>query len=77
MRKKYVIFNDCFPVVFTDPISHKAIADCFPRMKVTSAAFYTVVYSHRGGRIAVFGGSVSLQISHKSDDFEILKLLLE
>ena len=66
---KYIIFNDCFPVVFFEGIPHteQAKGTIF---KPTSAGFYD---KKRG----CYGYSNSLNLKSRPEDTEIIRKFIE
>ena len=71
---KYVIIDDCFPVVFSAAIPHKDVAiGLCSHGPVTSAGFLT----DQGDHISAHGESVSLDIKSKPGDSRILTRFLK
>ena len=56
---KYVMFNECFPVIFCAPVSHRAVAASLQtdNHRVTSAGF---IHNEKG-EIVTYGESETLK----------------
>ena len=67
---KYIIIDFVFPVLFTDAIEHKKMAN---GRFVTSAGFVKIV----DGKVEVYGDSISLKLKPDVDDADIISLMLE
>lgn len=77
MKAKYIIFGYDFPMIFNDPITHKAAASCYcSREPVTSAGFCAIQNDESGLRVSVWGKSVSLgDMPSKPEDADVIARL--
>lgn len=84
-RKKYVILDECFPIIFTEAIGHdnfKSISTGVGILKPTSAGFFDTTIDHIrkavGDYITVntYGESVSLKLQSKPEDARLIEKLL-
>jgi hypothetical protein len=67
---KYIIFDNCFPVIFSEGISHNEVT--VHGMKPTSAGFAILIGYGNYITVNCYGESVSLKLSHKEHDEEII-----
>jgi len=81
MNVKYIIIDECFPVLFSYGITHSDV-NIFPRFgngKITSAGFCSINSCNdfedgkRTVNVTVWGESVSLGIKSKPQDAEIIR----
>ena len=75
MKLKYIVFDDCLPVVFHEGISHNKVRAGNPinsSLKATSAGFCTV----KDNKVSTFGESSSLGLKPGKFDGEILTKML-
>ena len=73
---KYIIFDDVYVVVFTATIKHVDVARNIG-MQPTSAGFCRIFSEDDKMEISAWGESVSLDISSKEDDADIIRRCLE
>jgi hypothetical protein len=66
-KMKYIIFGDCFPVIFSGALEHAKIAEGVP-MPPTSAGYC----EWRNGVLCTFDKSVSLSLSPDEYDATLL-----
>ena len=66
---KYVMIEECTPVIFTDPISHK---DLKGHGEITSAGFL----HFESGELHVYGESLSLKMGPGPRDKELIEAFL-
>jgi hypothetical protein len=75
MQAKYIIFGEDFPMIFNDPITHKAAAGSYHE-PVTSAGFCSIQTTKNGLSVSVWGKSVSLgDIESKPEDADVIATL--
>jgi len=66
---KYVILNNCYPILFPGNLVHSEVAEAIGGRKVTSAGFCQIV----AGEVMVSGGSISLDVDSHPDDAQLIK----
>lgn len=69
MNNKYIILDDCFPVLFTGAQEHGNVK---AGRKVTSAGFWKVI----NGKVSTYGNSLSLKMSPGEFDAEIIQKMI-
>jgi hypothetical protein len=67
---KYIIFDDIFPVIFNEAISHNSII--INGMRPTSAGFVNINSIENELSVKTYGESISLGISSKKEDKDII-----
>ena len=69
MKVKYIIIDDCYPVIVSACHTHQEAARVDGR-KVTSAGFFSMTYNDKTCEFEChpFGESVSLKIKSKPED---------
>lgn len=72
-RKKYIIINGVFPVVFAEAIPH---ADMRKLGNITSAGFVNITPNGEGIDVLTYGISEGLCMASKPDDAVIIKTIL-
>lgn len=70
MQRKYLILDDCFPVLFTGALKHDKISTA--GRKVTSAGFFEI----NDGKVRTFGESVSLMMRPGEFDAQLIQKML-
>lgn len=71
-KMKYIVFGDCFPVIFHGAIEHAAVAEKIP-FPPTSAGYCEM----RNGVLCTFDKSVSLQLEPDEYDVTLLNDMLK
>jgi len=75
METKYVIFDECFVIIWSGPMSHinaRMITDECNRLNPTSAGFFKI----ENGRVVCYGNSVTLGMSPGEYDEDIISKYL-
>ncbi len=68
--RKYVIINQCFPILFMGSFEHVAFKEIG---KITSAGFFDV---DKNGKVNIFGMFNSLNLASAENDSKIIERFL-
>jgi len=67
---KYIIFDNCFPIIFTEAIAHKDIS--ISGMEPTSAGYLYISSVENELSVRTYGESTSLGIGSNKKDKDII-----
>ena len=69
---KYIIFDEAWPILFDDPLTHAAVAKAYHE-KPTSAGFCTIT----NDKVFVWGSSTSLRgLESRGEDSGIIEAMI-
>lgn len=76
MKLKYVMFDNCFPLIFGEHFSHDRVRGYVEGCagKPTSAGFFRI---NEDGSVTTYDKSISLDLSPHPDDAESLARLFK
>lgn len=75
MEKKYIIFDESLPVIFSGAHTHSNVAAGYLGKPTSAGFFYTSIDSDRIN-VTCFGRSESLKLDSKKSDNFYIELLL-